>query len=124
MTQSRGQISFHPLFTTDDIGVRSDASVDHVVKTLMHLGEANASRWIEMPKGILLLLVVPDEPASGALYLYDRERRTFFFVDFAVGRDDSFTTAEFEELVGEYDLISRAAHPELLAATLARTASA
>jgi len=45
-----------------------------------------AERWIEMPKGILLLQTVPDQARSGAIYLYDRTRQIFFFVDFADGR--------------------------------------
>ena len=89
MDKSRGAVSFTPLFTTDDIGLRKDASVEHVVKVFLNVGEAIAARWIEMPRGILLLQTVPDETASGAIYLYDRERHIFFFVNFVDGRDDS-----------------------------------
>ena len=114
MCQSRGAIRFEPLFTTADIGLRQDASVEHVVKAFLNVGEALAARWIEMPQGILLLQSVPDQPASGAIYLYDRERRIFYFVSFLDGQDDRLTTAEFDQLVGEYDLISRAANPTIL----------
>ena len=118
MHQSRGAVSFTPLFTTDDIGLRKDASVEHVVKVFLNIGEAIAARWIEMPRGILLLQAVPDQPASGAIYLYDRERRIFFFVDFADGRDDSLTATEFDELVTEYDLVSWTANPAFLPASV------
>jgi hypothetical protein len=116
MHQSRGAVSFTPLFTTDDIGLRKDASVEHVVKVFLNVGEAMAARWIEMPKGILLLQAVPDQPASGAIYLYDRERHIFFFVDFVDGRDDTMTAAEFDQLVAEYDLVSWTANPAFLPA--------
>lgn len=118
MCQSRGAIRFEPLFTTADIGLRPEAGVEHVVKAFLNVGEALAARWIEMPRGILLLQSVPDQPASGAIYLYDRERRIFYFVSFLNGRDDALTTAEFDQLVGEYDLVSRTANPELLSAHL------
>ena len=114
MSQSRGAIRFDPLFTTADIGLRRDASVEHVVKAFLNVGEALASRWIEMPRGILLLQTVPDEPASGAIYLYDRERYIFYFVSFLGGQDDALTASEFDQLVAEYDLVSRAANPQLL----------
>jgi hypothetical protein len=114
MCQSRGAIRFEPLFTTADIGLRPEASVEHVVKAFLTVGEALAARWIEMPRGILLLQSVPDQPASGAIYLYDRERHIFYFVSFVDGRDDALTTAEFDQLVGEYDLVSRAANPTFL----------
>ena len=124
MSQSRGAIRFDPLFTTADIGLRRDASVEHVVKAFLNVGEALASRWIEMPRGILLLQTVPDEPASGAIYLYDRESRIFYFVSFVDGRDDRLTVPEFDQLVAEYDLISLAANPRLLSPSLGKIGQA
>ena len=118
MSQSRGAVSFAPLFTTDDIGLRKDASVDHVVKVFLTVGEGMAARWIEMPRGILLLQIVPGQLASGAIYLYDRERHIFFFVDFVEGRNDSLTPAEFDQLVTEYDLVSWTANPTFLPANV------
>lgn len=114
MSQSRGAVSFAPLFTTDEIGLRKDASIEHVVKVFLAVGEGMAARWIEMPRGILLLQTVPGQLASGAIYLYDRERNIFFFVDFVEGRNDSLTPAEFDQLVVEYDLVSWTANPAFL----------
>lgn len=124
MYRSRGAVSFTPLFTTDEIGLRKDASVEHVVKVFLTVGEAMAARWIEMPRGILLLQTVPDQPASGAIYLYDRERHIFFFVHFIDGRDDTLTAAEFDQLVVEYDLVSWTANPVSLPATTSAAAMA
>jgi hypothetical protein len=120
MSQSRGAVSFEPLFTAEDIGLRKEASVEHVMKVFVNLGEGLASRWIEMPKGVLLLQSVPHDPASGAIYLYDRELQVFYFVLFAEGRDDSLTPAEFDELVTEYNLISWTAHPARLQRALGK----
>jgi hypothetical protein len=118
MSQSRGALSFAPLFTTDDIGLRKDANVEHVVKVFLTVGEGIAARWIEMPRGILLLQIVPGQLASGAIYLYDRERHIFYFVDFVEGRNDSLTPAEFDQLVTEYDLVSWTANPAFLPANV------
>ncbi len=120
MSLSRGAIRFEPLFTTDDIGLRKEASVEHIVKVFLHVGEAIAARWIEMPRGILLLQAVPDRPASGGIYLYDRERQIFYFVCFDEGRDDSLSVLEFEQLVAEYDLVSSAANPAFLPASISK----
>lgn len=98
--------------------------MEHVVKVFLTVGEAMAARWIEMPRGILLLQTVPDQPASGAIYLYDRERHIFFFVDFIKGRNDALTAAEFDQLVAEYDLVSCTANPELLPAAMGNVGSA
>jgi hypothetical protein len=114
MCQSRGALRFHPLFTAEDIGLRKDASVEHAIKVFLYVGEAIASRWVQMPKGVLLLQAVPDSPESGAIYLYDRERRIFYFVCFEQGRDDSLSVREFEHLTTEYDLLWFAANPDVL----------
>jgi hypothetical protein len=124
MSQSRGAVSFEPLFTAEDIGLRKGASVEHVMKVFITLGEGQASRWIEMPKGVLLLQIVPDDPASGAIYLYDRELEVFYFVVFDRGRDDSLTAAEFDGLVAEYNLVSWTAHPALLRRAVVKHAMA
>lgn len=120
MSQSRGDIRFQPLFTTADIGLREDANVEHVVKVFLNVGEASVARWIEMPRGILLLQTVPDQSASGAIYLYDRELHIFYFVDFVEGRDDNLTPAEFDQLVVEYDLVSWTANPGFLPASIGK----
>ena len=120
MSQSRGAVSFEPLFTAEDIGLHKEANVEHVMKVFITLGEGVASRWIEMPKGVLLLQSVPDDPASGAVYLYDRELQVFYFVVFDEGRDDNLTAAEFDELVTEYNLVSWTAHPALLRRALGK----
>jgi hypothetical protein len=124
MSLSRGAIRFDPLFTTADIGLRQEASVEHVVKAFLTVGEGLASRWIEMPRGILLLQSVPDEPASGAIYLYDRDHHIFYFVSFLDGQDDALTVTEFDELVVEYDLVSRAANPAHLSHWLSKIGQA
>lgn len=116
MFQSRGPVSFYPLFTAEDIGLRKDASVEHAIKVFLYIGEAIASRWVQMPQGVLLLQAVPDNPHSGAIYLYDRERQIFYFACFDEGRDDSLSNEEFEHLVTEYDLVSWTANPALLPA--------
>lgn len=124
MCQTREAVSLEPLFTNNDIGLRNDASVEHVMKVFLNIGEAMASRWIEMPRGILVLQSVPDSPASGAIYLYDREHHAFYYVLFGQRHDDTLTTAEFERLVTEYDLVSCAANPAILWATISAPAAA
>ena len=71
------------------------------MKVFLTVGEAIAMRRIEMPACVLLLQCIADEPASGAIYLYDRERKVFYLAVFEQGREDSFTTSEFELLLNE-----------------------
>ena len=116
MPHSRGCLHFEPLFTAEELGLPEHANIDHIVKVFLTVGEAIAMRRIEMPACVLLLQCVADEPASGAIYLYDRERKVFYMAVFEQGREDSFTTSEFELLLSEYDMLQYGENRESLAA--------
>lgn len=105
MTLSRGRLRFEPLFTAEELGLREHSNIDHVVKVFLKIGDAVAMRRIEMPRCVLLLQCVANIAASGAIYLYDRERKVFYLAVFEHGRDDTLTTGEFELLVEEYELL-------------------
>jgi hypothetical protein len=117
MPHSRGRLRFEPLFTTEELGLHEHANLAHVVKVFLAIGDGIAARCIEMPKSVLLLQNVAGNAESGAIYLYDRERRHFYLGVFEQGRDDdALTTTEFEELVTEYDLLGYMENPRNLMA--------
>jgi hypothetical protein len=105
MPQSRGRLRFEPLFTADELGLPEHANIEHIVKVFLTVGDAIAMRRIEMPACVLLLQCVADNPASGAIYLFDRERKLFYLAVFEHGHDDTLTTTEFELLVNEYEML-------------------
>lgn len=114
MKRSRGELQFCRLFTVRDMGIgNSEPHVDRVIDTFLGIGEGVAVRWIQMPRAILLLQMAPDNAASGAVYVYDRELQEFYMVSFE-GADDSLTLEEFSELKDEYDLLKYAEQPQLL----------
>ena len=82
MSRSRGNISIHNLFHAEEIGVSKEPNLDRLVKVFLQVSEVAAARWIQMPKGLLLLVMVPDNPASGAIYIYDRVEQQFSLVSF------------------------------------------
>jgi hypothetical protein len=116
---SRGSISFHRLFATRDLGVRSsEGHVERVIEIFLSIGEAVAARWIQMPKGILLLQMVPTDRASEAIYLYDRVGEDFYLLSFEAA-DDRLTVQDFGQLFEEYNLLQYAQRPELCASSAA-----
>ena len=124
MSGSRGNMSIHHLFDAEEIGVSKEANLDHLVKVFVQMSEGTATRWIQMPKGILVLLMVPDNPSSGAIYIYDRVEQQFYLVSFDQGSDDTLTIPEFEDLLGEYRLLDCASNPSLFRATVQEPARA
>jgi hypothetical protein len=124
MQKSRGNMTVHHLFNVGDLGFANpEPYVDLVIKAFLGIGEAVAARWIQMPKAILLLQVAPENPASGAIYFYDRWRQEFYMLSFE-GADDNLTCEQFCQLLGEYELLRYAEHPELLQAQFKPLAAA
>jgi hypothetical protein len=113
MNASRGAMYVYPLFNLHELGLgNSEPFVDRIIRQFLKIGEAVAGRWIEMPRGVLLLQVVPGNPNSGAIYLYDRQQQTFYMLGFD-GPDDNLTIEDFEQLVSEYGLLRYAEQPSL-----------
>lgn len=79
MRPSLGKMSAYKMFSWRD---RAASSVEQTVATFLELGEAIATRWIQTRKGVLLLQIVPDDGASRAIYVFDRQREQWYMLSF------------------------------------------
>jgi len=114
MEQSRGNVIPYRLFSVRDLGLGNpEPHVDLVIEAFLDIGEAVAARWIQMPTAVLLLQMAPDNPASGAIYVYDRLRQDFYMLSFE-GAEDTLTREDFAQLLPEYNLLRYAEQPALL----------
>ncbi len=114
MQRSLGKMSAYKMFNW---GNRAAASIQQTVSTFLEVGEAIATRWVQTPKGVLLLQMVPDNTASGAIYVFDRQRSDWYMLSFE-GCEDQFTSEEFDRVFAEYKLFSYVDQPGLLLAQL------
>ena len=67
-------------------------------------------RWIELPVSVLLFLLVPGDPDSGAVYVLDRQKGTWYAVDFEDEQFGGYSVSELETLLEDcnfLDLIER-----------------
>jgi hypothetical protein len=67
-------------------------------------------RWIEFPASLLLFLLVPGDPDSGAVYVLDRKRGTWYAVDFEDEEFGGYSVSQLESLLKDckfLDLIER-----------------
>jgi hypothetical protein len=67
-------------------------------------------RWIELPSSVLLFLLVPGDPDSGAVYVLDRKKGTWYAVDFEDEQFGGYSVTQLETLLKEcnfLDLIER-----------------
>jgi hypothetical protein len=124
MEHSRGHLTPHRLFSVKDLGLGNpEPHVDLAIREFLAIGDAVAARWIQMPQGILLLQMAPENPASGAIYLYDRIRQEFYLLSFE-GPEDDLTVDDFSQLLPEYNLLRYAEQPTLLHVSLQTTGAA
>ena len=114
MQRSLGKMSAYKMFNWRD---RSASTIQQTVSAFLELGEAIATRWIETRKAVLLLQMVPDNSASGAIYVFDRQRGDWYMLSFE-GCEDQFTSEEFDRIFSEYKLFNYVEQPGLLPAQM------
>jgi hypothetical protein len=67
-------------------------------------------RWIELPAAVLLFLLVPGDPESGAVYVLDRKNGLWYALDFQDEQFGGYSVAQLESLLNDckfLDLIER-----------------
>ena len=81
------------------------------IATLIKVAEnVEIVRWIEFPASVLLFLLVPGDPDSGAVYVLDRKNGTWYAVDFEDEQFGGYSVSQLEMLLKEcnfLDLIER-----------------
>jgi hypothetical protein len=110
MQLSLGKMSAYKLFDWRD---RAAGSAEQNVAAFLEIGEAIATRWVQTRKAVLLLQMVPDDCASGAMYLFDQQREQWYMLSFE-DCEDQFTSEKFDRAFSEYDLFRLVEQPELL----------
>lgn len=105
-----GQMKAEPILT-----VKPTSPAEEAVTTLINAtDETQAVRWIEFPAAVLVFVIVPGDAQSGAFYVLDRKRGTWFWVDFEDEQYGGYSIGDFEALVREYDFLSLVERPGLL----------
>ena len=110
MQPSFGKMSAYKILNWQN---RAASPIEKTVAAFLEIGEAIATRWIQTAKGILLLQMVPDDNASGAIYVFDRQRDLWYLLSFEEC-EDRFTSEEFDRAFSEYDLLRPVEQPGLL----------
>ena len=98
--------------TPDEVGRCSDRAVARLLDVTEHPAIA---KWVQFPKALLVFLVVPGDPESGAFYVYDRRARIWFWVDFDDEKFGGYTVSDFDRLVRECRFLDIVESPHLLA---------
>ena len=91
--------------------VNPQPELNGAVTELLKTAEtAEIARWIEFPASVLLFLLVPGDPESGAVYILDRKQGTWYAIDFEDQQFGGYSVGQLEQLLKEcrfLDLVER-----------------
>lgn len=79
------------------------ASRWQVIAAFLKTAEGRAERLIEDTFGVLMLVSIPSQPQSGAVYLYHEPTNSFYWLQIG-NREDDFNGREFDEAVATLHL--------------------
>jgi len=109
-----GSMQVSPILSLEKTGPRDDR-LDAAVARLLEVGDyPDIVRWVQFPAAVLLFLMVPGDPESGAFYVFDRKQRTFYMVDFDDQVYGGYKLADYERLVSESHFLRLVEQPWLL----------
>ena len=106
ITAMFGQMMVEPVVQLDP-GVDLQTAIAALIKVAENV---KIVRWIELPASVLLFLLVPGDPDSGAVYVLDRKKGTWYAVDFEDEQFGGYSVSQLEMLLKEcnfLDLIER-----------------
>jgi hypothetical protein len=108
------QVTVDTVLRLEDFGLER-LDEDKAIVGFARKAEARLARWLDFAKGALLFLMVPGDSESGAFYIYDRDRLSFYPLSLAIeGRYGGFREDEFESLAKAFDLVALARNPRAL----------
>jgi len=93
------------------VQVEPNADLPAAVAALIKVTEnVEIVRWIEFPAAVLLFLLVPGDRDSGAVYVLDRKKGTWYTVDFEDEQFGGYRVVQLDSLLNDckfLDLIER-----------------
>ena len=110
---------FGRMMVSPILKVGSHADLEAAITSLLRAAEqAEIVRWIEFPASVLLFLLVPGDPESGAVYVLDRKKGAWYAVDFEDEQFGGYSVSQLEQLLKECQFLDLVERPGLCQAGL------
>jgi len=97
------------------LGLSKLETVDEAVGKLLEFAEyPKIFRWFQFPTALVVFVAHADSPDSGAVYVYDRKKGVWLWVDFNDQNYGGYSPSEFDVLINQCHFFRLAASPALL----------
>ena len=105
-----GELDSNPV-----LGLTKRQTLDAATAKLLEFAEfPKMHRWIQFPSAVIVLLAHPDALDCGAIYVYDRKRCVWLWVDFNDRNYGGYSPEEFDILVNQCHFLRLVESPHLL----------
>ncbi len=105
-----GRVTATPLVRLD-AGKDLEVAVAELLATTEH---PQIARWIQFPTAVVLFLLVPNDPESGAIYVYDRRDGVWYWVDFEDQKYSGYNLTDLDVLLEQCCFLRLVENPRLL----------
>ena len=110
---------FGDLKLTKVLSLTSMETADQAVAKLLEFAEyPRVLRWFQFPHAVIVLVAHADHPEDGAVYIYDRKKCLWLWVDFDDQNFGGYSPEEFDTLIDRCHFLRLAASPSLLGSPL------
>jgi len=110
-----GEMNVVPIINLRHAPETVGGSVDGAVARLLEVTEhPTVVKWMQLPRALLVFLMVPGDPESGAFYVYNRVARVWLWVDFDDEKFGGYTVGDFDQLVRECHFLDIVERPQFL----------
>ena len=97
------------------LGLSERETLNEAAAMLLEFAEfPKILRWIQFPTAVVVFLAHPDALDCGAIYVYDRKRCVWLWVDFNDRNYGGYSPEEFDVLVNQCHFLRLVESPRLL----------
>jgi hypothetical protein len=105
-----GQVRITKMFQ-----LSNPATVDEAVAKLLQFADSpRIVRWFQFPTALVVFLAHDDAPDCGAIYVYDRKRCVWLWVDFDDRNYGGYSPSQFDVLISQCHFFGLVESPALL----------
>jgi len=106
---------FGEMEVTQMLQLSKQETLDTAAAKLLEFADSpKVLRWIQFPAALVVLLVHPDAPDCGAIYVYNRKRCAWLWIDFNDRNYGGYSPSEFDLLVSQCHFFGLVESPGLL----------
>ena len=90
-------------------------TLDHAISKLLEFAEyPKIHRWFQFPTALVVFVAHADQLDSGAVYIFDRKKCVWLWVDFNDQNYGGYSPSEFDILINQCRFFQLAESPALL----------